>query len=83
MRVSVQDTIFRIKIRSNEEFDEVFARKEAELMKIKEKNVRIRQILHDIGMPEETYEPTMCSIEKPEMLFTTTDDEVDVLLFFS
>lgn len=60
----------------NEKFDEVFAKKELELSKIKEKNKRIKKILDDIGLYDQVYEPEMDSIEKPEMLLTTTDDEV-------
>jgi len=51
-------------------------KKELELAKITEKNKRIKKILDDIGVSDPVYEPEMCSIEKPEMLLTTTDDEV-------
>ena len=51
-------------------------KKELELAKIKEKNKRIKKILDDIGVTDPIYEPEMGSVEKPEMLLTTTDDEV-------
>jgi len=54
----------------------VFAKKELELTKIREKNKRVKKILDDLGVQEPVYEPEMGSIEKPEMLLTTTDDEV-------
>lgn len=54
----------------------MFAKKELELTKIKEKNKRIKKILDDIGMFDPIYEPEMGFIEKPELLLTTTDDEV-------
>jgi len=54
-------------------------KKELELAKIKEKNKRIKKILDDIGVVDPVYEPEMDSIEKPEQLLTTTDDEVTSL----
>lgn len=54
----------------------MFAKKELELTKIKDKNKRIKKILDDIGMFDPIYEPEMGFIEKPELLLTTTDDEV-------
>ena len=60
----------------NKEFDEVFQRKEQEIVKIKEKNKRIRKIIEDLGLQDDVFEPEMGVIEKPEMLLTTTDDEV-------
>ena len=71
-----QEAIHRIKVNFNEQFDEVFAKKELELTKIKEKNKRIKKILYDIGVYDPIYEPEMGSVEKPELLLTTTDDEV-------
>jgi len=58
----------------------VFAKKELELTKIKEKNKRIKKILDDIGVFDPIYEPEMGSIEKPEMLLSTSDDEVKLFM---
>jgi len=71
-----QEAINCIKVNFNQEFDEVFVKKELELTKIAEKNKRIKKILDDLGVNDPVYEPEMCSTEKPEMLLTTTDDEV-------
>ena len=71
-----QEAIYCIKVNFNKEFDEVFVKKELELTKIAEKNKRIKKILDDIGVNDPVYEPEMCSTEKPEMLLTTTDEEV-------
>jgi len=71
-----QEAIYRIKVNFNKEFDEVFVKKELELAKIKEKNKRVKKILDDIGVYDPVYDPEMGSTEKPEMLLTTTDDEV-------
>jgi len=51
-------------------------KKEVELAKIKEKNKRVKKILDDIGANDPVFDPEMGSIEKPEMLLTTTDEEV-------
>jgi len=71
-----QEAIYRIKVDFNKQFDEVFVKKELELTKISEKNKRIKKILDDLGVQDPVYEPEMCATEKPEMLLTTTDDEV-------
>ena len=71
-----QEAIYRIKVSFNEQFDEVFGKKELELTKIQEKNKRIKKILDDIGVYDRIYEPEMGFIEKPELLMVTTDDEV-------
>ena len=60
----------------NKEFDEVMAKKELEIARIKEKNKRIRKILTDLGSTDPVYQPELSSIEKPEMLLVTEDSEV-------
>lgn len=60
----------------NKSFDEVFLKKEQEIQKIKEKNKRIRKILEDLNLPDDSvYEPELGPLEKPEMMLTTADDE--------
>lgn len=74
--LAFQDAIYRIKDVFNKEFDEVFAKKEQEISKIKEKNKRIVKILSDIDLDEPVFEPTFSVLEKPELLLTVEDSEV-------
>lgn len=73
--ICFQDAIYRIRLKFNADFDEVFDKKEQVVNKIKEKNKRIRVIFEHLNLPDEVYEPEMGSIEKRELLLTTTDDE--------
>ena len=74
--IYIQDAIHRIKETFNKEFSDVFAKKENEISKIKEKNKRIRKIVADLNLGDEIYEPALGPIEKPEMLLKVEDDEV-------
>ena len=74
--VSKQDAIHRIKETFNKEFNDVFAKKENEISKIKDKNKRIRKIVADLNLGDVIYEPVMGPVEKPEMLLKVEDDEV-------
>ena len=71
-----QDAIHRIKETFNKEFNDVFAKKENEISKIKDKNKRIRKIVADLNLGDVIYEPVMGPVEKPEMLLKVEDDEV-------
>lgn len=75
-----QDAIHRIKKAFNEEFVDVYKKKEQEISKIQEKNKRIKKILADLDMPIEVYEPEMGVVEKPELLLTVNDHEVGAAL---
>ena len=46
------------------------------MRKVKEKNERIKKILHDLELNEKVFQPEMTVDEKPEMLLEVKDDEV-------
>ena len=71
-----QDAIYRIKENFNKEFCSVYERKEQEIVKIKDKNRRIRKIVEDLEVDIEIYEPELGVIEKPENLLFVEDHEV-------
>ncbi|ELU02415.1 hypothetical protein CAPTEDRAFT_160880 [Capitella teleta] len=81
--VLLEDAIHRIKKAFNEEFVDVYKKKEQEISKIQEKNKRIKKILADLDMPIEVYEPEMGVVEKPELLLTVNDHEVKVEKFLT
>ena len=66
----LQDCIHRIKETFNKEFEEVFRLKEAEIARIKEKNVRIRKIINQLQLDEELVQPSLLPVEQPESLLT-------------
>jgi len=45
--------VYRIKERFNQEFEEVFHAKEAEIQHVREKNVRIKKIINDLKLSDE------------------------------
>ncbi|XP_076460305.1 cilia- and flagella-associated protein 43-like [Babylonia areolata] len=76
--VLLEDAIHRIKVSFNKDFDDVFAKKEQEIGKIKEKNKRISKILNDLDLKETIVEPQLSVHERPEQLLTVDDSEVTV-----
>ncbi|GFO10121.1 cilia- and flagella-associated protein 43-like isoform x2 [Plakobranchus ocellatus] len=76
--VLLEDAIHRIKVTFNKEFDEVFAKKEQEIAKVKEKNKRITKIVNDLSLDDSVTEPSMSVAEKPEMLLEVADSEIKV-----
>nr|CAB3230199.1 WD repeat-containing protein 96-like [Phallusia mammillata] len=77
--VLVKDAIRRIKDAFNESFSNVYRNKEQEISRIKERNVRIRQIMMELGMEAETVtDPSLGENEMPEKVFVVSDDEVTV-----
>ena len=74
--ITFQDAIHRIRMQFNKEFDEVYGKKEHEIMRIAEKSKRIHKILADLDLKEDVYEPEMGVAEKPEMLLEVADSEV-------
>ena len=78
------DAIFRIKTKFNEEFDHVFMVKEQQILKIQEKNRRIKKILQDLDIRDrQVKDPELGPEEKPEMLLSVADEEVKVEKYIS
>ena len=77
-QVLLKEAIRRIRYRFNDEFDGVFFSKQQEILKIQEKNKRLRKILLDLeDDPDRVYEPKLAPEETPEILLDVTDEEVD------
>ncbi|XP_067656775.1 cilia- and flagella-associated protein 43-like isoform X1 [Haliotis asinina] len=81
--ILLEDAIHRIKNTFNKEFDEVFAKKEQEISKIKDKNKRIIKIMEDLDFAEEIMDYELGPLENPEMLLTVDDSEVKVEKFLT
>ena len=72
----IQDAIFKIKENFNKEFEQIMARKNQEIAKIKEKNQRLKQIFIDLNEDKHLAEPEFGDAENPEVLFEVKDSEV-------
>nr|XP_039264137.1 cilia- and flagella-associated protein 43-like [Styela clava] len=77
--VLVKDAIRRIKLSFNEAFTNAYQNKEQEIARVKEKNIRIREIMEDLDMDASDIKDPVLSIdEKPEKILTVLDEEVQV-----
>lgn len=74
----VQEAIFNIKENFNKEFELIMQRKNQEIAKIKEKNMRLKQIYVDLNENKQLVEPKFGDAENPEILFEVKDEEVTV-----
>uniref|UniRef100_A0A1I8GBG0 WD_REPEATS_REGION domain-containing protein n=2 Tax=Macrostomum lignano TaxID=282301 RepID=A0A1I8GBG0_9PLAT len=76
--VLLQDSIRHIKTGFNKAFNEVYKKKDQEMSKIRERNLRVKKIVSDLGLPTAVSDPNFVAVEKPELLFTVSDSEVTV-----
>lgn len=60
----------------NKDFDTVTRMKEMEIGRIKERNVRISEILNQLEIQEEIWVPTLTDNEKPDQDLRVQDSEV-------
>eukprot|EP00118_Oscarella_pearsei_P015536 m.140476 g.140476 ORF g.140476 m.140476 type:complete len:1641 (+) comp38310_c0_seq5:24-4946(+) len=81
--VLLNDCVAKIKAGYNKEFDDLLQQKEAEVMRIQEKNLRICKIVKNLQLDETIYEPRTGSDEHPEMDLVVKDEEVTVEKFVS
>ncbi len=76
--VLIQDAIYRIKENFNKEFEQIMQRKLQEMSKVKEKNLRLKQIKEDLNEEKiHVKDPIFSDLENPELLFVVKDEEVN------
>lgn len=71
-----QDIIYKVKTAFNNEFDAAYKQKEFEITRVKERNVRIREIIVDLELEEAVWQPEFEDCEKPERTLVVRDEEV-------
>ncbi|XP_015275585.1 PREDICTED: cilia- and flagella-associated protein 43 [Gekko japonicus] len=76
--ILLRDIIYNVKTAFNKEFDSVTRMKELEIARVKERNVRISQILKQLEIQEEIWEPTLTDNEKPDRDLKVRDSEIKV-----
>lgn len=77
-----QDIIYKVKTAFNEEFDTVVQRKEQEIARVKERNLKIQEILEQLELEVEVWEPVLTDDEVPERALTVQDSEVSEKCIF-
>ncbi|XP_031410356.1 cilia- and flagella-associated protein 43-like isoform X2 [Meleagris gallopavo] len=73
---NLKDILYKVKTAFNKEFDKVAQQKEQEIARIKERNIRIREILGQLDLQVEVWEPGLTCDEKPEQVLTVQDSEI-------
>ncbi|KFQ69352.1 WD repeat-containing protein 96, partial [Phaethon lepturus] len=76
--VLLKDIIYKVKTAFNKEFDIVARQKEQEIARVKERNLRIREILAQLDLQMEVWEPALTDDEIPERALTVQDSEIKV-----
>lgn len=71
-----QDIIYKVKTAFNNEFDAAYKQKEFEIARIKERNVRIQEIILDLELEEAVWQPEFDDYEKPERILVVENSEV-------
>lgn len=71
-----QDIIYKVKTTFNSEFNAAYKQKELEVARVKEKNVRIQEIILDLDLEELVWQPEFDDREKPERTLVVESNEV-------
>ncbi|XP_065528265.1 cilia- and flagella-associated protein 43 isoform X1 [Lathamus discolor] len=74
--VLLKDIIYNLKTAFNKEFDEVARQKEQDIARVKERNLRIHEILAQLELQVEVWEPALTDDEMPERALTVQDSEI-------
>ncbi|XP_058292026.1 cilia- and flagella-associated protein 43 isoform X3 [Hylobates moloch] len=74
--ILLKDIIYKVKTAFNNEFDTAYKQKEFEIARVKERNVRIREIILDLELEEAVWQPEFEDCEKPERTLVVQDEEI-------
>uniref|UniRef100_A0A7N5KCK2 Cilia- and flagella-associated protein 43 n=1 Tax=Ailuropoda melanoleuca TaxID=9646 RepID=A0A7N5KCK2_AILME len=74
--VLLKDVIYKVKTAFNNEFDAVYKQKEFEVARVKERNVRIQEIILDLDLEEVVWQPEFDDCEKPERTLVVENKEI-------
>ncbi|XP_057704810.1 cilia- and flagella-associated protein 43 isoform X1 [Corythoichthys intestinalis] len=74
--VLLQDVIYRIKVALNTQFDKVYKQKGQEINRVKERNKQVKELLDELEVNEELWEPVLNDREVPERVFIVKDSEI-------
>nr|XP_020017388.1 cilia- and flagella-associated protein 43 [Castor canadensis] len=74
--ILLKDIIYKVKTVFNGEFNAAFKQKEFEIIRVKERNVRLREIILDLELEETIWQPEFEDCEKPERTLVVEDHEI-------
>ncbi|XP_059955887.1 cilia- and flagella-associated protein 43 isoform X1 [Mesoplodon densirostris] len=74
--ILLKDIIYKVKTAFNNEFDAAYKQKEIEIARVKEKNVRIQEIVLDLELEESVWQPEFEDCEKPERTLIVESTEI-------
>ncbi|XP_071302063.1 cilia- and flagella-associated protein 43 isoform X1 [Agelaius tricolor] len=74
--ILLKDVIYKVKAAFNEEFNIVLQKKEQEIARVKERNLKIQEILQQLDLQVELWEPGLTDDEMPERVLTVQDSEI-------
>ncbi|XP_023144342.2 cilia- and flagella-associated protein 43 isoform X1 [Amphiprion ocellaris] len=72
----LQDVIYRIKTAFNADFEVLHRQKVQELKRVKDRNRLIREMMLELDMNMDLWEPSLTDSEWPERLLTVDDSEI-------
>ncbi|CAK7301467.1 Cilia- and flagella-associated protein 43 [Vulpes lagopus] len=75
--ILLKDVIYKVKTAFNHEFDAAYKQKEFEVARVKEKNVRIQEIILDLDLEEVVWQPEFDDCEKPERTLVVENKEIE------
>ncbi|XP_064320171.1 cilia- and flagella-associated protein 43 [Phalacrocorax carbo] len=81
--VLLKEIIYKVKTAFNKEFDIIARQKEQEIARVKERNLRIREILAQLDLQVEVWEPALTDDEIPERALTVQNSEIKVEKFLT
>ncbi|XP_055976813.1 cilia- and flagella-associated protein 43 [Sorex fumeus] len=74
--ILLKDIIYQVKTAFNKEFDAAYKQKEFEIARVKEKNIRIQEIILDLELDESVWTPRFDDTEKPERTLVVDVSEI-------
>ncbi|KAF2981189.1 hypothetical protein EK904_014540 [Melospiza melodia maxima] len=74
--ILLKEVIHKVKAAFNEEFDIIVQKKEQEIARVKERNLKIQEILEQLDLQVELWEPDFTDDEIPERVLTVQDSEI-------
>ncbi|KAL0964460.1 hypothetical protein UPYG_G00324140 [Umbra pygmaea] len=74
----LQDVIYKVKTAFNRDFDGVYKHKEQAINRVKDRNRRIVEIMSELDLKMELWEPSLSDNERPERALSVEDSEIQV-----
>nr|XP_008104849.1 PREDICTED: cilia- and flagella-associated protein 43 [Anolis carolinensis] len=74
--ILLQDIIYNVKSAFNSDFASVIRMKELEIARVKERNMRISEILNQLDIHEDIWVPTLSNNEQPDRAMSVLDSEI-------